>query len=282
MELYKPSVVQKLLDDYNLRAKKGFGQNFLVDRNVLEKIGAAADFQVKDNVLEIGPGLGTLGAFFAPAVKRWLAVEIDRDLAPVLEIISGQAPNFQVVFGDFLQMDLAELMGDTEYKVVANLPYYITTPILLKILESATKWDKLILMVQWEVAKRYTAGPGGKDYGSISLFLQYWSDVSIVTKVSKNCFLPTPEVDSAVIALTRHRIPPVEVDDEALLFKVIRSAFHQRRKTIANSLAAAPFLTYNPAQIQEALAQAGIDPRKRAETLNLAGFAQLTNAFGQL
>ena len=274
--------MQKLLDDHNLRAKKGFGQNFLVDRNVLEKIGAAADFQVKDSVLEIGPGLGPLGAFFAPSVKRWLAVEIDRDLAPVLEIISGQAPNFQVVFGDFLQMDLAELMGDTEYKVVANLPYYITTPILLKILESATKWDKLILMVQWEVAKRYTAGPGGKDYGSISLFLQYWSDVSIVTKVSKNCFLPTPEVDSAVIALTRHRIPPVEVDDEALLFKVIRSAFHQRRKTIANSLAAAPFLTYNPAQIQEALAQAGIDPRKRAETLNLAGFAQLTNAFGQL
>ncbi|MBO8125705.1 MAG: 16S rRNA (adenine(1518)-N(6)/adenine(1519)-N(6))-dimethyltransferase RsmA [Firmicutes bacterium] len=275
MELYKPSVVKEILGRHNLSAKKAFGQNFLIDRNILEKIGAAAGFESGDTVLEVGPGLGTLGAFFAPLVGKWLAVEIDRELSSQLAAVEEAVPNFTVVYGDFLKLSLPDLVGEASYKFVANLPYYITTPIIQKILTSRTSWTTMVMMVQWEVAKRLSAAPGSKDYGALTVFVQYYGSVEVVTRVSRNSFYPAPDVDSAVVAIRRHLKPPVVTASEEHLFKVIRAAFHQRRKTLANSLSKAPYLEISGEQARQALNLAGIDLKARAETLSLEQFAHL-------
>lgn len=282
MELYKPSVVQEILERYGLEAKKGFGQNFLVDRNILEKIGAAGDLHKEDNVLEVGPGLGTLGAFFAPQVALWQAVELDRGLEPVLALVAKDNPNFQIIFADFLKVTLPEVVGEESYKLIANLPYYITTPILLKVIESRTNWERMVLMVQWEVAKRFSALPGGKDYGSISLFLQFYGQVKVEARVSKHSFLPAPDVDSAVISIIRHREPPVQVEDEEAFFGLIRAGFQQRRKTLVNSLSNAPQIKHKADEIRRVLQECGIDLKARAETLSLQQFAQVYRALSRL
>ncbi len=281
-ELYKPSMVQQVLAQYKLKAKKAFGQNFLVDQNILAKICSAAAFERDDFILEIGPGLGVLADLAADQVDRWLAVEIDRDFSDHLARLEAAHPNFEVIYGDFLKLSLADLVGLRSYKVVANLPYYITSPIITKIISSETNWQRMIFMVQLEVAKRLTAVPGTKDYGSLTLYLQYHGQVELVAKVSPNSFLPAPEVDSAVISIIRHPEPPVTVSDERLLFAIIQAAFQQRRKTLANCLKNAANLNYSAEQVDSALAIAGIAGQRRGETLSLSEFAQLSQAFARL
>lgn len=270
------------------RPKKRLGQNFLRDRSVLERIVEAAELDGTDQVLEIGPGRGALTEVLAPHAGKLVAVEIDRGLQDHLMPFSAMHPQLEIRFGDFMKTEWSELGFDLTkpVKVVANIPYYITTPILLKLLQ-ATRLEKeplaqveplaerILLMVQWEVAKRLTASPGSKDYGSLTLIAQYAAEVSIVTKVPASAFKPRPEVDSAVVELRPRRQAPVEVTDVPRLFRAMRGAFQQRRKTLQNGLLAAGFTR---AQLEAAVAATSLDLGRRAETLSLAEFAALANA----
>jgi 16S rRNA (adenine1518-N6/adenine1519-N6)-dimethyltransferase len=270
------------------RPKKRLGQNFLRDRNVLEQILAAAELSAEDQVLEIGPGRGALTEVLAPHAGRLVAVEIDRGLQDILLPFSATHPNLEIRFADFMKTEWADLGFDPArpVKVVANIPYYITTPILLKLLQAPRiekeplenvkpLAERILLMVQWEVAKRLTAPPGNKDFGSLSVVAQYAADVSIVTKVPAGAFHPRPEVDSAVVMLKPRTSPLVQVDDAARLFRVVRGAFQQRRKTLQNGLLGAGFERH---RLDAAAATTGIDLGRRAETLSLAEFAALANA----
>ena len=275
-----------VLQKYDFQFKKQFGQNFLVDLHVLGKILRAAEIGSEDVCLEIGPGIGSLTQLMGEAAKRVISVEIDNRLIPLLEENLAAYDNIEIVNSDFMELDLPtffeEKAIDRPVKVVANLPYYITTPIIMGLFESGVPLDSITVMVQEEVAKRMQARPGTKDYGALSLAVQYYAEPTIAAYVPQNCFIPRPGVGSAVIHLKRRRELPVETKDEKLMFKLIRAAFGQRRKTLVNSVSGSPELTVSKDQILTALAKAGISEKIRGEALSLADFAKLADALGDL
>lgn len=272
----------EILQKYNFRLQKKFGQNFLIDNNILEKIIDAAQVTQEDCVLEIGPGIGTMTRCLAERAKKVVAVEIDKNLIPILQETLMDHPNVTVVHSDILKVDINHIVeeenGSRPIKVVANLPYYITTPIIMALFENHIAIQSITIMVQKEVADRMQAGPGSKDYGALSLAVQYYAKPEVITKVPASCFMPKPNVDSTVIRLTKYEKPPVEVKSEAYLFAVIRASFNQRRKTLVNGLVNADKLGVNKEKIIEILGQMGLPPAMRGEALTLAQFAELSNA----
>ncbi len=270
----------EILRKYQFRMQKKYGQNFLIDANILAKIVEAAQITKEDHVLEIGPGIGTMTQYLAEAAGRVTAVEIDRDLIPILEETLSSYDNVKVLCGDILKVDLSALAkehGGRPMKVVANLPYYITTPIVMGLLEGEALLHSITVMVQREVADRMQTGPGSKDYGALSLAVQYYAKPEIVARVPASCFLPRPNVDSTVVRLTKYEKPPVEADDEAFLFAVIRASFNQRRKTLVNGLANAGGLGITRGQVETVLEEMGISAMVRGETFTLEQFAELSD-----
>ena len=282
--LGNPKNTIEIIQKYEFMFQKKFGQNFLIDTHVLEKIISAAGITKDDCVLEIGPGIGTMTQYLAENAGHVVAVEIDRNLIPILKETLADYDNVTVINEDILRVDIKALAeeynGGKPIKVVANLPYYITTPIIMGLFESGVPIDNITVMVQKEVADRMKEGPGSKDYGALSLAVQYYAEPEIVANVPPNCFIPRPNVGSAVIRLTRHKEMPVEVKDPALMFKIIRASFNQRRKTLQNGLGNAPELPYTKKQIAAAIAEMGLTPTIRGEALSLAQFAQLSNIIG--
>lgn len=274
-----PQNTIEILQRHHVVIQKKFGQNFLIDTKVLDRIIRAAGITGEDCVLEIGPGLGTMTQYLAECAREVVAVEIDRNLIPVLEETLAPYHNVTVINQDILKMDirgLAEEKGGRPFKVVANLPYYITTPIIMGLFEKHVPLESITVMVQKEVADRMQAGPGTKDYGALSLAVQYYAKPEIVANVPPNCFIPRPGVGSAVVRLTRYERPPVQVEDEGKLFSVIRAAFNQRRKTLANSLGNARDLGISKERTGEILEKVGLSPTVRGEALTLEQFAELS------
>ena len=284
--LGNPKNTIEIIQKYEFMFQKKFGQNFLIDTHVLEKIISAAGITKDDCVLEIGPGIGTMTQYLAENAGHVVAVEIDRNLIPILKETLADYDNVTVINEDILRVDIKALAeeynGGKPIKVVANLPYYITTPIIMGLFESGVPIDNITVMVQKEVADRMKEGPGSKDYGALSLAVQYYAEPEIVANVPPNCFIPRPNVGSAVIRLTRHKEMPVEVKDPALMFKIIRASFNQRRKTLQNGLGNAPELPYTKEQIAAAIAEMGLTPMIRGEALSLAQFAQLSDILGEM
>ena len=284
--LGNPKNTIEIIQKYEFMFQKKFGQNFLIDTHVLEKIISAAGITKDDCVLEIGPGIGTMTQYLAENAGHVVAVEIDRNLIPILKETLADYDNVTVINEDILRVDIKALAeeynGGKPIKVVANLPYYITTPIIMGLFESGVPIDNITVMVQKEVADRMKEGPGSKDYGSLSLAVQYYAEPEIVANVPPNCFIPRPNVGSAVIRLTRHKEMPVEVKDPVLMFKIIRASFNQRRKTLQNGLGNAPELPYTKEQIAAAIAEMGLTPTIRGEALSLAQFAQLSDILGEM
>lgn len=284
--LGNPKNTIEIIQKYEFMFQKKFGQNFLIDTHVLEKIIAAAGITKDDCVLEIGPGIGTMTQYLAENAGHVVAVEIDRNLIPILKETLADYDNVTVINEDILRVDIKALAeeynGGKPIKVVANLPYYITTPIIMGLFESGVPIDNITVMVQKEVADRMKEGPGSKDYGALSLAVQYYAEPEIVANVPPNCFIPRPNVGSAVIRLTRHKEMPVEVKDPALMFKIIRASFNQRRKTLQNGLGNASELPYTKEQIAAAIAEMGLTPTIRGEALSLAQFAQLSDILGEM
>ena len=281
--LGNPKNTIEIIQKYEFMFQKKFGQNFLIDTHVLEKIISAAGITKNDCVLEIGPGIGTMTQYLAENAGHVVAVEIDRNLIPILKETLADYDNVTVINEDILRVDIKALAeeynGGKPIKVVANLPYYITTPIIMGLFESGVPIDNITVMVQKEVADRMKEGPGSKDYGALSLAVQYYAEPEIVANVPPNCFIPRPNVGSAVIRLTRHKEMPVEVKDPVLMFKIIRASFNQRRKTLQNGLGNAPELPYTKEQIA---AEMGLTPTIRGEALSLAQFAQLSDILGEM
>lgn len=279
--LGNPQNTIEILKKYNFSFQKKFGQNFLIDTHVLDKIIGAAAITKDDLVLEIGPGIGTLTQCLAEAAREVVAVEIDKALIPVLEDTLGEYDNVTVINDDVLKLDLKELAeqknGGRPIKVVANLPYYITTPIIMGLFEEHVPLESVIVMVQKEVADRMQVGPGTKDYGALSLAVQYYAQPYIVANVPPNCFMPRPKVGSAVIRLTVHKEPPVHVEDEKLMFGIIRASFNQRRKTLANGLKNSAELNLSREIIAECIEELGRGSGIRGEALTLEEFAVLSN-----
>ena len=271
---------------YQFRFQKKFGQNFLIDPHVLDKIIAAAQISKDDCVLEIGPGIGTLTQYLAENARQVVAVEIDSNLIPILEETLKDYPNVTVINEDILKLDMEGLAKEYNQgrpiKVAANLPYYITTPIIMSLFEQQVPVDNITVMAQKEVADRMQAGPGSKDYGALSLAVQYYASPYIVANVPPNCFIPRPNVGSAVIRLTRHKEPPVKVKDEKLMFRLIRASFNQRRKTLQNSLNNSPELSYTKEQIGQAIGSLGLGATVRGEALTLEQFGALADYFSAL
>ena len=270
----------EILKKYQFRMQKKYGQNFLIDGNILAKIVEAAQITKEDCVLEIGPGIGTMTQYLAEAPGRVFAVEIDKGLIPILEETLSSYHNVTVLCEDILKVNLAALTaenGGRPLKVVANLPYYITTPIIMALFESGMPLASITVMVQSEVADRMQTGPGSKDYGALSLAVQYYAKPEIVARVPASCFLPRPNVDSTVVRLTRYEKPPVDADDEAFLFAVIRASFNQRRKTLANGLANAGGLGVTRGQVETALEEMELPLMVRGEALSLERFTELSN-----
>nr|WP_329752227.1 16S rRNA (adenine(1518)-N(6)/adenine(1519)-N(6))-dimethyltransferase RsmA [Clostridium sp. CM74B_53] len=284
--LGNPKNTIEIIQKYEFMFQKKFGQNFLIDTHVLEKIISAAGITKDDCVLEIGPGIGTMTQYLAENAGHVVAVEIDRNLIPILKETLADYDNVTVINEDILRVDIKALAeeynGGKPIKVVANLPYYITTPIIMGLFESGVPIDNITVMVQKEVADRMKEGPGSKDYGALSLAVQYYAEPEIVANVPPNCFIPRPNVGSAVIRLTRHKEMPVEVKDPALMFKIIRASFNQRRKTLQNGLGNAPELPYTKEQIAVAITEMGLTPTIRGEALSLAQFAQLSDILGEM
>ena len=276
----------EILQKYRFNFQKKFGQNFLIDTHVLDKIIRAADITKDDFVLEIGPGIGTMTQYLACAAREVTAVEIDKALIPILEDTLSDYDNVTVINEDILKVDIAALAeeknGGKPIKVVANLPYYITTPIIMGLFENHVPLESITVMVQKEVADRMQVGPGTKDYGALSLAVQYYAEPYIVANVPPNCFMPRPTVGSAVIRLTRHAQPPVHVRDEKLMFRIIRASFNQRRKTLANGLKNSPELDLPKEVISEAIDRLGRGASIRGEALTLEEFAELANHIGEL
>lgn len=279
--LGNPQNTIEILQKYNFNFQKKFGQNFLIDEHVLDKIIRAAEITKDDYVLEIGPGIGTMTQYLACAAREVTAVEIDRALIPILEDTLKEYDNVSIINEDILKVDIAALAkeknGGRPIKVVANLPYYITTPIIMGLFESHVPLESITVMVQKEVADRMQVGPGTKDYGALSLVVQYYAEPYIVANVPPNCFMPRPAVGSAVIRLTRHQKPPVEVMDEKLMFRLIRASFNQRRKTLANGLKNSGELNLSKEVITAAIEKLGKGSSVRGEALDLEEFARLTN-----
>lgn len=279
--LGNPQNTIEILQKYNFNFQKKFGQNFLIDEHVLDKIIRAAEITKDDYVLEIGPGIGTMTQYLACAAREVTAVEIDRALIPILEDTLKEYDNVSIINEDILKVDIAALAkeknGGRPIKVVANLPYYITTPIIMGLFESHVPLESITVMVQKEVADRMQVGPGTKDYGALSLAVQYYAEPYIVANVPPNCFMPRPAVGSAVIRLIRHQKPPVEVMDEKLMFRLIRASFNQRRKTLANGLKNSGELNLSKEVITAAIEKLGKGSSVRGEALDLEEFARLTN-----
>jgi len=288
LEVASPGAVRALLNRYNIACRKNLGQNFLIDANIVNKILQEAALTRDDLVVEIGPGLGALTGQAAQKAGRVLAVEIDRGMLPVLAETLAGADNIEIIEGDALKTDFDRLAAERTggvfgrdakpYKLLSNLPYYITSPFLMHLLLNRFNFSQAIIMVQLEVAERLNAVPGSKQYGSLSVAAQYFTETKMLFKVSRTVFFPAPEVDSAVLRLTRRSRPAVEVEDEETFFKVVRAAFGQRRKTLLNSLAGAG-LGPDKAAWQRILAACGLTPSRRGETLTLAEFASLTKAY---
>ena len=279
--LGNPQNTIEVLQKYNFNFQKKFGQNFLIDEHVLDKIIRAAEITKDDYVLEIGPGIGTMTQYLACAAREVTAVEIDRALIPILEDTLKEYDNVSIINEDILKVDIAALAkeknGGRPIKVVANLPYYITTPIIMGLFDCHVPLESITVLVQKEVADRMQVGPGTKDYGALSLAVQYYAEPYIVANVPPNCFMPRPAVGSAVIRLTRHQKPPVEVMDEKLMFRLIRASFNQRRKTLANGLKNSGELNLSKEVITAAIEKLGKGSSVRGEALDLEEFARLTN-----
>ncbi|MCR5428518.1 MAG: 16S rRNA (adenine(1518)-N(6)/adenine(1519)-N(6))-dimethyltransferase RsmA [Lachnospiraceae bacterium] len=280
-----PKRTIEILNKYHIVFQKKFGQNFLIDTHVLDKIIAAAGITKDDTVLEIGPGIGTMTQYLCENAGKVIAVEIDRTLVPILENDTlSEYDNFRIINEDVLKLDLKQLIDDENggrpIKVAANLPYYITTPIVMKLLEERLPIDNITVMVQKEVAERMQAGPGSKDYGALSLAVQYYADAYIAANVPPNCFMPRPNVGSAVIRLTLHKEPPVKVHDERLMFALIRASFNQRRKTLQNGINNSPELSFSKEAVSAALQKMGLSETVRGESLTLEQFAGLSNLLG--
>lgn len=273
-----------ILQKYQFHFQKKYGQNFLIDTSVLEKIIKAARIGKEDCVLEIGPGIGTMTQYLAESAGKVIAVEIDKALIPILEETLAPYENVTVIEGDILKTDAGELAekynGGKPLKVTANLPYYITTPIIMGLFEKKAPVSGITVMVQKEVADRMQAEPGTKEYGVLSLAVQYYAKPQIVANVPPNCFMPRPTVGSAVIHLERHEEPPVSVRDEKFLFGIIRAAFNQRRKMMVNALAGAGYLNLSKENIGEALKELGIPETIRGEKLSLQQFAMISDRLG--
>lgn len=280
-KLGNPKQTIEIIQKHGFMFQKKFGQNFLIDTRVLEKIVAAAGVTKDDCVLEIGPGIGTLTQYLAEAAGRVIAVEIDRNLIPILEETLAEHENVTVINQDILKTDIKGLAdayhGGRPLKVVANLPYYITTPIVMSLLEGEDLVDSITVMVQKEVAERMMEGPGSKEYGALSLAVQYYARPEVVANVPPNCFIPRPNVGSAVICLTKHETPPVQVKDPKKMFQLIRASFNQRRKTLPNGIGNAPELPYTREQAAAALEKMGLSPAVRGEALSLSQFAELAD-----
>lgn len=278
---------RQLLAEKGLRLKKSLGQHFLTDPRILDQMIEAAGLDPEAGVLEIGPGIGALTERLAMAAGQVVAVELDDRLIPVLSSLFSEQPHVHILHGDVMNLDLTRLLRDYlgdchRISVVANLPYYVTTPILMRLLEEKLPLDRIVIMIQKEVAERLTASPGSKAYGSITVAARYYAETEWVTKVPAHVFVPRPQVDSAVIQLKIREQPPVEVRDEALLFRVIRAAFGQRRKTLLNALSTGAVLGQEKAILSRVLLEAGIDPKRRGETLSLEEFAFLSNRLDEV
>ncbi len=279
--LGEPHRTVAVLQKYNFHFQKKFGQNFLIDTHVLERIIKEAGVTKDDFVIEIGPGIGTMTQYLCESAGRVAAVEIDKNLIPILHDTLREYENVEIINEDILKVDISVLAREKNdgkpVKVVANLPYYITTPIIMGLFESHAPIESITVMVQREVAERMQCGPGSKDYGALSLAVQYYARPQIVANVPPNCFLPRPNVGSAVIRLTKHDQPPVEAMDESLMFCLIRASFNQRRKTLVNSLKNASDLPFSKEQIEDAVTAIGKPLTIRGEALTLAEFSALTN-----
>ena len=276
-----PTATKFIIDQYQFAFQKNFGQNFLIDSNILEGIVESAEITKDDFVLEIGPGIGTMTQYLCEAARQVVAVEIDKALIPILEHTLSEYDNVEVINQDVLKVDIKSLAEERNngkpIKVVANLPYYITTPIIMGLFESGVPIESITIMVQKEVADRMQTGPGSKDYGALSLAVQYYATAEVQMIVSANCFMPRPNVDSAVIKLTRHQEPAVEVQDEKLMFQIIRASFNQRRKTLVNGLKNSAELSFSKEEILEAIQKLGKPETIRGEALTLEEFAELSN-----
>ena len=281
--LGNPKYTIEVLQKYGFVFQKRFGQNFLIDTHVLEKIIRASEITKDDFVLEIGPGIGTMTQYLADSARAVTAVEIDDALIPILQDTLKDWDNVNIIHGDILKTDIQKIADEKNQgkaiKVVANLPYYITTPIIMGLFESHVPVESITVMVQKEVADRMQTGPGSKDYGALSLAVQYYAEPEIVANVPPNCFMPRPKVGSAVIRLKRHKEPPVQVQNEKLMFRLIRASFNQRRKTMANGLKNSQELNYTKEQVESAISACGLPLNIRGEALSLEQFATLTNAF---
>ena len=284
--LGNPQNTIEVLQKYQFTFQKKFGQNFLIDTHVLDKVIRAAEITKDDMVLEIGPGIGTMTQYLSCAAGKVTAVEIDKTLIPILEDTLEGFDNVTVLNEDILKVDIARLVeeqnGGRPIKVVANLPYYITTPIIMGLFEQQVPVKSITVMVQKEVADRMQTGPGSKDYGALSLAVQYYAKPYIVANVPPNCFIPRPKVGSAVIRLERYEKPPVQVEDEKLMFRLIRASFNQRRKTLANGLKNSPELSYGKEEIEQAIRELGRGETIRGEALSLEEFAALSNILSKM
>lgn len=270
----------ELVKKYNFKFTKSLGQNFLVDQSVPKDIVDGADVGPEDLVIEIGPGVGTLTAQILKIAKKVVAIELDDTLIPILTEELGEHPNFTLIHNDALKVNFDEIIGEEKsVKLVANLPYYVTTPIIVKLLKEKHKFNSLTIMIQKEVAERMNTEPGNKDYGALTLLVQYYCDTKIVRKVPPACFIPRPKVDSIVIRLDKLDQPRVKVDNEKLFFDIIRNSFNMRRKTLWNGVK-----SIGPAKekLEAAFEKAGIDPKRRGETLSIQEFADLANCINEI
>ncbi len=283
--LASPAMTRDVLERHKFVWQKKYGQNFLVDPAVAEEIVSAAEITEDDLVLEIGPGIGTMTQYLCVYAREVVAVEVDRMLIPVLEDTLQGYPNVEVIHNDILKVDIRQIAeeknGGKPIKIVANLPYYITTPIIMTLLEKRVPFENITIMVQKEVAERMQAGPGTKDYGALSLAVQYYSEPEVTATVPPNCFMPRPKVDSAVIRLNARAEPAVRVDDEELLFRLIRASFNQRRKTLVNGLKNSEELDFSKEEIEQAVAAIGKPLTVRGETLTLEEFGALSDALSR-
>lgn len=282
-KLVQPKNTIAVLQKYQFNFQKRFGQNFLIDEHVLNKIIDAAELSKDDVALEVGPGIGTLTQALAEQSEKVFAVEIDDALIPILSENLSEYDNVKIIHEDIMKVSVDALSekecGGRKFKVVANLPYYITTPIVMNLLENSKKVESITIMVQKEVADRMKAGPGSKDYGALSLAVQYYAEPYLVANVPMNSFMPRPDVSSAVICLKKYETPKVQVKDEKLMFQLIRASFQKRRKTLQNGLRNATELSFTKAQVENAILKIGKDLNVRGETLTLEEFARLSDAF---
>lgn len=279
--LGNPTNTIEVLQKYKFVFQKKYGQNFLIDTHILDKIIESAQITKEDCVLEIGPGIGTMTQYLAESAREVIAVEIDKALMPILEDTLSAYENVTIMNADILKVDVQKIVDEKNYgksiKVVANLPYYITTPIIMGLFESHIPLESITIMVQKEVADRMQVGPGTKDYGALSLAVQYYAKPCIITEVSPNCFMPRPNVGSAVIRLTKYEKPPIKVVDEAYFFAIIRASFNQRRKTLVNGLTNATHLNLTKEKITDALENMNLKANIRGEILTIEQFAELAN-----